>query len=267
MTRIGEIDVLPVLDGSGRFDPRATFIQPGIEDPWSCQTDLLDEHGRLHLSMGGFLLRHAGHVTLIDAGVGNVHNEMFDGGGMLEDLRRHGVEARDVTDVLFTHLHFDHVGWATQQGAITFPNATYRVHAADWEHFVAGPNADPRARRKLEPLSERLELFVADGPLVPAVDARPMPGHTPGTTIFIISSGGERALLLGDVAHTALELADDAWEAVFDVDRDAARAMRNAIAAELVATGDLAAAAHFPGLQFGRLVTGLRGREWVVVGS
>ncbi len=265
MTRVGAIDVEAVLDGSARFVPTDTFVQPGVEDPWACHADLLDEHGKLRMSMGGFLVRTGNHVALVDTGVGNVHNDEFDGGGMLEDLRRHGVEPGDITDVLFTHLHFDHVGWATQQGTVVFPNARHRVHEADWEHFVTGPEADPRARRKLEPLTEQLELFSSDGPLLPGIDARPMPGHTPGTTVFVLASEGERALLLGDVVHTVVELVDDRWEALFDVDRDAARAVRNAVAAELIETGDLAAPAHFPGLRFGRLVTGLHGREWVTV--
>lgn len=265
MTRIGAIEVVPLLDGSAWFDPNDTFVLPGVDDPWACHTDLLDDHGKLPLSMGGFLIRHAGRVAVVDTGVGTIRNDEFAGGGMLDELRRHGVAPEDVTDVLFTHLHFDHVGWATQQGRVVFRNATHRVHEADWEHFVTGPEADARARRKLEPLTDQLEPFATDGPLVPGIDARPMPGHTPGTTVFVVSSEGERALLLGDVVHTVVELLDDTWEAVFDVDRDAARAVRNAVAAELVETGDLAAPAHFPDLQFGRLVSGLHGREWVVV--
>ena len=66
--------------------------------------------------------------------------------------------------MLFTHLHFDHVGWATQQGTVVFPNATYRCDERDWVHFV-GP--DPGATRKLSPLAERMEFWSATGPCSP----------------------------------------------------------------------------------------------------
>ena len=64
----------------------------------------------------------------------------------------------------------------------------------------------------------------------------------------------ERALLLGDVAHCTVELTEPGWEFVFDVDRAAAKAVRQQITAELLDTQDPAAAAHFPSPQFGRLL-------------
>ena len=64
-----------------------------------------------------------------------------------------------MTHVVFTHLHFDHVGWATQKGRVVFPIATYRVHADDWAHFVESPDARPGAVRKLLPLAAHLEAF------------------------------------------------------------------------------------------------------------
>ena len=45
----------------------------------------------------------------------------------------------DITDLVFTHLHFDHIGWASAEGAPFFPNATIRYASADLEHFLAGP--------------------------------------------------------------------------------------------------------------------------------
>jgi glyoxylase-like metal-dependent hydrolase (beta-lactamase superfamily II) len=165
------------------------------------------------------------------------------------------VAPADVTDVVFTHLHFDHVGWATQQGRVVFGNATYRVHADDWAHFVAAPDAQPGAVRKLSPLAARLETFDGEVTIAPGLTARPAPGHTPGSTVFVVSSGDERALLLGDVVHSVVELAEPDWEAVFDLDPAAASAVRNTLADEVADSPDLVAGGHFPGLRFGRVVT------------
>ena len=99
--------------------------------------------------------------------------------------------------------------------------------------------------RKLSPVKPQLETFASECTLAPGLDTRPAPGHTPGSTVYVLSSGTQRALLLGDVAHSPVELTEPGWEFVFDVDRAAARAVREQITAELLASQDLAAAAHF----------------------
>ncbi|MET7990167.1 MBL fold metallo-hydrolase [Amycolatopsis sp. NPDC005232] len=253
--KVGALTIEPVYDGYGREPAREVLVRPDVPDAWACHEHLLDARGDLDLTLGGFLLRTGDRVVLIDAGVGTIDNDKYHGGQFLESLREHGVAPDDVTDVVFTHLHFDHVGWATKKGQVVFPNATYRVHAADWAHFVDSPDAEPGAVRKLSPLAERLEPFEADTTLAPGLDTRHVPGHTPGSTIFVVSSEGERALLLGDVAHSTVELTDPTWEAIFDVDRAAARKVRAGLIEELTDSSDAVAGAHFPGLRFGRVVT------------
>jgi glyoxylase-like metal-dependent hydrolase (beta-lactamase superfamily II) len=253
--KVGAIEIQPVLDGVGREQAAEVLTRPGVPDAWACHADLLDEHGVLHLDLGGFLVRTGDRTVLVDAGVGTINNDKYAGGRFLDSLRALGVAPEDVTDVVFTHLHFDHVGWATKKGEVVFPNATYRVHAADWAHFVEAADAEPGAVRKLSPLANRLETFTADGPLAPGLSARHTPGHTPGSTVYVVAEGGERALLLGDVVHSVVELQERDWEAVFDVDPVAARAVRNAIADEVADSADVVVGAHFPGLRFGRVVT------------
>jgi glyoxylase-like metal-dependent hydrolase (beta-lactamase superfamily II) len=259
---VGAIAIAPILDGVGREPAAEVLTRPGVPDAWACHADLLDEHAGLHLDLGGFLVRTRERVVLVDAGVGTIDNGKYAGGRFLESLREQGVAPTDVTDVVFTHLHFDHVGWATKKGEIVFPNATYRVHAADWAHFVESPDADPGAVRKLSPLRDRLEPFDTDGELAPGLSARHTPGHTPGSTVYVVSDGDERALLLGDVAHSVVELNERDWQAVFDVDPVAASAVRNAIADEVADSTDLVVGAHFPGLRFGRVVTAFGNRTF-----
>lgn len=253
--KIGALEIQPIYDGDGTEPARESLTKPGEQDPWACREHLLRADGGLELTLGGFLLRTGDRTVVIDAGVGTIDNGKFRGGQFLQSLAEHGVQPEDVTDVLFTHLHFDHVGWATKKGEVVFPRATYRVHAADWAHFVDSADADAGAVRKLSPLANQLEPFEADQTLAPGLDTRHVPGHTPGSTIFVVSSDGERALLIGDVAHHEIELTDPTWEAVFDVDKAAAKAVRANLIEELSDSGDYVAAAHFPGLRFGRVIT------------
>jgi glyoxylase-like metal-dependent hydrolase (beta-lactamase superfamily II) len=264
--QVGSIDVQPVYDGVGKEKAAEVLTRPGAPDAWACHPDAVDPDGVLHFDLGGFLVRTGDRAVLVDAGVGTIDNGKYAGGRFLESLRALGLAPADVTDVVFTHLHFDHVGWATKKGEVVFPRATYRVHAADWAHFVESPDADPGALRKLTPLRERLETFETDGALAPGLSARHTPGHTPGSTVYVLADGDERALLLGDVVHSVVELHERDWEAVFDVDPVAASAARNAIADEAADTGDLVVGAHFPGLRFGRVVTASGGRTFQQVG-
>jgi len=117
--------------------------------------------------------------------------------------------------------------------------------------------------RKLTPLLHQLETFDADGVLAPGLSARHTPGHTPGSTVYVVADGEQRALLLGDVVHSVVELHERDWEAVFDVDPAAARAVRNTIADEVADSTDLVVGAHFPGLRFGRVVTVAGDRTFV----
>jgi len=88
-------------------------------------------------------------------------------------------------------------------------------------------------------------------------------GHE-GSTIIVVSSKAERALLLGDVVHCPVELLDEEWAGMGDVDPELAKRTRNAMARELEGSDVPAAAAHFPGLQFGKLLAGNGKRQWVI---
>jgi glyoxylase-like metal-dependent hydrolase (beta-lactamase superfamily II) len=162
--------------------------------------------------------------------------------------------------VVFTHLHFDHVGWASQEGVIVFPNATYRCDARDWDHFRENERVQPI----LAPIEDRLTTWDADGPLGAGIDVMSAPGHTPGSTIIVLSSGASRGLLLGDVVHCPVELLDDEWAGLGDVDPELAKRTRNALAREIEGTDTPVAAAHFPGMVFGRLLAANGRRSWVV---
>jgi glyoxylase-like metal-dependent hydrolase (beta-lactamase superfamily II) len=243
-----------VLDGTS-LEPLDEVVCHTGHARWDCPEQPLDGDGRMAMDIGGFLVRTGDRTILIDAGIGTITDERRRGGGLPATLRRYGVDFDDVTDVIFTHLHFDHVGWATQKAKVMFPDATYRVHQADWDHFVLSPEAQPGAIRKLKPLEGQLETFDSDVELAPGLHARPAPGHSPGHTTFVVADQGARALILGDAVHVIPELTDPEWHFVHDVDPKTALEVRDRIVDEVAQTGDPFAASHFPGLRFGRLET------------
>ena len=271
---VGEIEILPVLDGAMHAPPTLAYVGT-TEADWEPHKGLLDADGRVEMALGGFLLRSGDRVALIDIGLGPDSPVPFmQGGQLLDSLAAHGVKPGDVTDVVFTHLHFDHIGWASREGAATFANATYRCDERDWHYFVttdpsdeAGPAAALGAgsgRALLEPVAARLEPWDGDAILLPGLDVRLAAGHTPGSGVMVVSSGDERAVLLGDVAHCPVELLDDEWAGIGDVDPELAKRTRAALMRELEGEDVPVTAAHFPGLRFGRILNGSGRRQWVV---
>ena len=260
--QVGNLRIDPVIDGVGRFQPTRAF-RGTTPEQWEPHRDLLDADGLLGFSMGGFLVRGADHVTLVDLGLGPRSFLGIDGGAFLDQLRQLGVEPDQVTDVVFTHLHFDHIGWARHpDGTAVFPQATYRCAAADWSHFMV--DHQEQETELLAPIADRFEQWTGSGPLLAGLDTLEAPGHTPGSTVIVVSDGVERAMLLGDVVHCPIELVDDEWQAMFDVDPELAQRTRVALNRELEGSDIPVAAAHFPGLEFGRLLPASGRRRWVV---
>src|ERR1700733_4762360 len=109
----GEFRGDPLLDGEIVLPPERVYPTRTAAD-WAGHEYLLDEQGRYVNSVGGFLIRDGACNVVVDAGIGPCPPEPFTGGQFLEQLEALDVRPADVTHVLFTHLHFDHVGWATQ---------------------------------------------------------------------------------------------------------------------------------------------------------
>jgi glyoxylase-like metal-dependent hydrolase (beta-lactamase superfamily II) len=277
---VGELVVVPVFDGVSAEDPTEFYLlahsdltQKGFRsEDWAPYSDLLSPAGLLDHAYGGYVVRTGDHLVLIDAGVGpgqigpfGPSNRVIRGGALIDSLAGLGIDPAEVTDVVLTHLHPDHFGWAVEDEGKLFPNATFRCHALDWDHFVVAPGpALSGFSATLPVLAGRLETWDSDGPILPGIDARLAPGHTPGSTILVLSSGTSRALLLGDVVHCPFELLDDEWASLGDFDPALARRTKVALARELEDSQVPAAGGHFPGLRFGRLLEGQGRRQWVV---
>ena len=189
-------------------------MKGGAEDDWAPHRDLLADDGTLELVFGGFLIRGAGdRVILVDGGVGPpaARHRGDRRSPAREPGRRSGVAPGDVTDVLFTHLHFDHIGWASSTACPRSRTRPTAATGATGTTSTAPTRTPPPGSPAIEP---RLEPWDTDTTLAPGVDTRLAPGHTPGSTLLVLSSGDERALLLGDVVHCAVELVDDDWGGV-----------------------------------------------------
>ena len=142
---------------------------------------------------------------------------MFGGdlGRLLSNLQASGYSPDQVDEIYVTHMHTDHIGGLMRDGKPAFINATVRADVREADHYlsqsrmIAAP-ADERedfesaiailapyvAARKFKPFDGEVEL-------VPGIRARPAPGHTPGHTIYVVESNGEKMVVWGDLMHVA----------------------------------------------------------------
>jgi glyoxylase-like metal-dependent hydrolase (beta-lactamase superfamily II) len=260
--RVGDIELAPLSDGVVRL-PQQFYVNLDF----AAHPDLLAPDGRVHIPIGCYLARTADRTVLIDAGLGPVSTDWGAGGGLPAALADAGANPVDIDTVVCTHLHLDHAGWLVHDERPFFPNATVRFGRGDWAQFVENAPADDRIRQAVLALDEAGRLEPLDGDMVaiaPGITARFTPGHTLGHYGLVLSSGEDRAYVLGDAVECPLQLEEPDLSVMSDVDPKLAARTREAIWREVEGTSDLIGAAHFPGLEFGRVLAG-EGRRWVAV--
>jgi glyoxylase-like metal-dependent hydrolase (beta-lactamase superfamily II) len=271
--QVGRVSIAALLDVDEWHLPRPF---PGVPpDLWeeyrALYPEALCDGDAVCIPATSYLLRAGGRTILVDTGIGPgpVTRAGLDGrsGRLPEALREAGVRPDEIDTVVITHLHFDHVGWNARlvdgQSVPTFPRARYLVPEKDWAYFRR-PELAERARH-LPPtwaLGEQGAIDLVDGEhaITPEVHLLPTPGHTPGHQAVMVVSGGQRATILGDVAHTPAQVQETHWSSVGDVDPEASARTRARLLDDAEAHGTLLCAGHFPHPGFGYLVR-LAGRR------
>jgi glyoxylase-like metal-dependent hydrolase (beta-lactamase superfamily II) len=213
--RFGDWDVRPCVVGRFGLDGGAMF---GVV-PKTMWERLLppDASNRVPMVMRILLARGHGNVVVVDVGAGGGHSEknrqiyaFEDTGRLAESIRAHGVDPVEVTDVLLTHLHFDHgAGVVEPHGddwRLVFPRATHHVQRRQWQHALA-PNPRDRAsyyEDRLRVLERDGRLRLHDGPwsLAPGFELLVFDGHTPGQQLPVIGGGEGTLFFCGDLIPT-----------------------------------------------------------------
>jgi glyoxylase-like metal-dependent hydrolase (beta-lactamase superfamily II) len=269
--RVGDVEITPLSDGELHIPAEALLNQ-------SLPAGFADAEGLMGVNFGGFLVRTPDHVVVVDAGIGGGAIAELPIGSFPDRLAAAGVRPGDVDTVIFTHLHFDHVGWATDGESVFFPRARHHAHAIDWAFWVteANPETGPGredfgavpAPERLAPLASSIVLHDGERTeIVPGVSLRLAPGHSPGHCVVEIASDGERAVLLADAAHNPAQLLTDDWESITDVDPELAQRTRATLAEELLGSGALITMTHDAGNRFGHLERVDGTRRWTYAPS
>ena len=276
--RVGSLELVVLSDGYFRLDAGATFgVVPRVI--WEPIVGPLDEQHRMSLALNCLLLESQGRRLLIETGLGDKDRARWGGspieqGGLLSDLAACGLRPDDIDIVINTHLHADHCGWNTRlvDGGLvpTFPRARYYVQRGEWE-AATHPNERTRATylaENLTPLADAGQLELVDGErrVTDEVTIVPSPGHTADHASVVISSGGETALYVGDIAQHTVQLERPAWVSSFDILPLVSMETKKTLMERAIQQRALVVAVHCPYPGVGRMSQTPEGRrKWVAV--
>jgi glyoxylase-like metal-dependent hydrolase (beta-lactamase superfamily II) len=225
--------------------------------------------GRFHTRFTVFALVHDGAVTLVDAGIGAGPSAYFGGlaGSLDREMAAAGLTPAMVSCVMLTHVHLDHVGWASRDGKPWFANARYLAPAAELEHWrrhgseAALPHHVAAFESHVAPLlASGLLVGLTEGeaaaPAGMPLAYRALPGHTPGHAAVVLDHGPQALAIAGDSWHSPAQIERPDWCHRADRDPAAAIASRTALARWASDTGALVGAGHFPeAVGFGHIRT------------
>jgi glyoxylase-like metal-dependent hydrolase (beta-lactamase superfamily II) len=228
---------------------------------------------QVETSINAFLVNTGKQLVLIDTGAGASFGT--HGGHLADSIRAAGYRPEDVDVVLLTHIHGDHSNGLTIAGRAVFPNAEVVVAKGDADAWL-----NPANRAKVRPESVhvvdealaafapyrkagRVRTFDGPGEVVPGIRAVPIPGHTPGHTMYELTAGGKTVRFIGDTVHAKdVQMAEPQITIRFDEDDAAARRQREALFADTAARGTIVAAPHTPFPGFGYIERNGNGYLW-----
>lgn len=270
--RVGSAEILALSDGDLELELAMTFPSVGDEE-WAPFRNDLTADGRMRMQFGSFLVRSGGRLVLIDTGAGGRAGRRMGEmpmhyGDLLDNLRAAGVAPEEIDYVINTHLHFDHIGWNTQdqdgETVPVFTRARYVIQREEWDYWSGLESVPPHVRECALPLQRagRLHLVKGEQRITPEVSVIATPGHTPGHQSVLIRSDGEGALVSGDTFYTPAQVAHPEWQGRMDRDPGRACESRAAILDRLDADGLHMAAGHFTPRCFGRVIRLEERRFW-----
>ncbi len=259
--KLGAFEVTTILDGFIDLPPAVLQGDPELIKR------ALEAGGLagapIRTAVNCFLVNTGPKLVMIDCGGAKMLGP--NAGRMPQALAQLGIDPGLVDEVYVTHMHGDHLhGAVTPEGAKAFPNAVLRIAKLDVDYWTsptveaaAPENQKGRfipAKRALAAYGERLQPFELGAELTPGIRSVPAVGHTPGHSCYLVSSGNDKLLLLGDTMHVApVQFPRPEITVAFDFRQDLARARRQELFEMVVKENMYVGAVHLPFPAIGKL--------------
>jgi glyoxylase-like metal-dependent hydrolase (beta-lactamase superfamily II) len=255
----GQFEITPLSDGTVDLPVHEILAQ----DAKKTNETLAQVHLKspLETSDNAFLINTGSKLVLIDTGAGTFFGPTL--GRLVASMKTAGYQPEQVDEIYITHFHGDHVGGLVSNSAAVFPNATVRANKVESDYWLSKENMDKAkdkgsfqgAQAALGPYVKagRFKPFEGATQLVPGIRANPTGAHTPGHTTYMVESGGQKLLLIGDLIHVAaVQMENPGVTIAFDSDQKAAAVARKKEFDAAAKGGYLIGGAHlqFPGMGY-----------------
>ncbi|WP_216893843.1 MBL fold metallo-hydrolase [Nocardia alni] len=270
---LGDVEIFRVIEFHGPLMPGTDLVPETTAQTWRDNADwLAPEHWDPHVdrvicTVQTWVLRSGGRTILVDTGIGNGRErpgrEMFHHlqTDFPDRMARAGIHPDEVDLVINTHIHGDHVGWNTVaadgEWIPAFPNAQYLIPRADDLYFGPandyGNGARPDDRLLYEdsiaPIHRAGQSVLWDGAhrIDDTLTLESAPGHTPGSSVLHLNSGTDRAVFVGDMVHSPVQLIHPSCNSCLCLDPQQAALSRRRILERAADTRELVVPAHFSG--------------------
>lgn len=260
--RVGDVTVTALNDG--QFQASTAIVNGVTEEQAAAAEQAAFRVLPPRITISSYLLEIGGRKVLVDTGCGTAFGPaMGRARGKLETL---GLAPADISAILVTHAHIDHVsGLVDGEGKPWFPNAEIVINGAETAFWLndtiaaaapeAAKGAFATAQGALRPYAARTRTVSHGQEGLPGITCHHLPGHTPGHSGWLIASGADSLLIWGDVVHLpGIQFAHPQAGLAFDTDSDQARTTR-AKALDMAATDRLLVAGmHLDFPSFGHVV-------------
>lgn len=195
---LNDITVFSLVDSPHTFQAREVREMDNYLEFKSLMPD-----GKFQAVIKTYLVKSGEKLVLVDGGMGK---ELGVDGRTVDILAAHGIAPGDVTDILLPHMDIDHVGGLIHKGKAVFPNATLRVSRTEYKAWAAGAVDRPSDQTAVgqdvaAAYKGKTKVFDFGEELLPGIVAVDAHGHTPGHTVFDITSGNKGRTIVGDLLH------------------------------------------------------------------
>ncbi|MFI0847291.1 MBL fold metallo-hydrolase [Mesorhizobium sp. IMUNJ 23232] len=274
--QVGDIEVLVISDGvlTPPAESMATNADPAVRGAWLDERFL--SRDAFDWALNAVVVRSGDQTILIDTGIGGEVPDFRRAGQFGHRLAAAGVDLATVTDVVLTHMHFDHVGGLLVDGVKAQLRPDLRVHASAAEaKFWEAPDfsrtgmppalaevARSASKRFLQEYRDQLRTFEEEQQVAPGVVVTRTGGHTPGHSVVRITSGGDRLMFGGD-AIFPVSFDHPEWHNGFEHDPEEATRVRLRLMRELADTGSWLLSTHMPFPSVGRVAAAGDLYRWV----
>ncbi|CUX52011.1 glyoxylase-like metal-dependent hydrolase (beta-lactamase superfamily II) [Agrobacterium tumefaciens] len=276
VVNVGDIEVIIISDGilTPPAESMATNADPRTRNAWLDERFL--DHDAFDWALNAVVVRSGNQTILIDSGLGEEYPSFPRAGQFVARLEAAGVDLASVTDVVLTHMHFDHVGGLLVQGVRDRLAREVRIHLSaaeasfwtnpDFSRTAMPPDLAELARSAskefLSVYADNLMTFEQETEIAPGVVATKTGGHTPGHSVVRIFSNGEKLMFGGD-ALFPVSFDHPEWHNGFEHDPEEATNVRLRLMAELAGTGSWLVSTHLPFPSLGRVAPSEKLYRWV----